>query len=48
MTNKYIKLGINHFNIQGRTDSNYNLIETFAYYLVKEKYRIMFRELVQQ
>ena len=48
MTNKYIKLGINHFKIQGRTDSDYNLIETFAYYLVKEKYRIMFRELVQQ
>ena len=48
MINKYIKLGINHFKIQGRTDSDYNLIETFAYYLVKEKYRIMFRELVQQ
>ena len=48
MINKYIKLGINHFKIQGRTDSDYNLIETFAYYLVTEKYRIMFRELVQQ
>ena len=48
MINKYIELGINHFKIQGRTDSDYNLIETFAYYLVKEKYRIMFRELVQQ
>lgn len=48
MINKYIKLGINHFKIQGRTDSDYNLIETFAYYLVKDKYRIMFRELVQQ
>lgn len=48
MINKYIELGINHFKIQGRTDSNYNLIETFAYYLVKERYRIMFRELVQQ
>lgn len=48
MINKYIKLGINHFKIQGRTDSDYNLIETFAYYLVKERYRIMFRELVQQ
>ena len=48
MINKYIKLGINHFKIQGRTDSDYNLIETFAYYLVKGKYRIMFRELVQQ
>jgi hypothetical protein len=48
MINKYIELGINHFKIQGRTDSDYNLIETFAYYLVKDKYRIMFRELVQQ
>lgn len=48
MINKYIELGINHFKIQGRTDSDYNLIETFAYYLVKERYRIMFRELVQQ
>lgn len=48
MINKYIKLGINHFKIQGRTDSDYNLIETFAYYLVKDRYKIMFRELVQQ
>ena len=48
MINKYIELGINHFKIQGRTDSDYNLIETFAYYLVKDRYKIMFRELVQQ
>lgn len=48
MINKYIELGINHFKIQGRTDSDYNLIETFAYYLIKGRYRIMFRELVQQ
>ena len=48
MINKYIELGINHFKIQGRTDSYYNLIETFAYYLVKDRYKIMFRELVQQ
>lgn len=46
--NRYLELGINHFKIQGRTDDDYNLIETFAYYMIKDMYKIMFRELMQK
>ena len=44
MINTYLNLGINHFKIQGRTNDDNDLIETLAYYLIKPKYQLMFRE----
>lgn len=44
MINTYLNLGINHFKIQGRTNDDNDFIETLAYYLIKPKYQLMFRE----
>ncbi len=48
MINTYLNLGINHFKIQGRTNDDVDLIETFAYYLIKPKYQLMFREICHE
>ena len=40
----YLNLGINHFKIEGRSNYDYILIETMAYFLVKPEYQLMFRE----
>ena len=40
----YIGLGIDHFKIRGRSNGDADLIETFAYYLVKPEYQLFFRQ----
>lgn len=44
MISTYLNMGINHFKIQGRTNDDNDFIETLAYYLVKPKFQLMFRE----
>ena len=44
MIESYLNLGINHFKIQGRTNDDNDFIETLAYYLIKPKYQLLFRE----
>lgn len=41
--NKYSPLGICNYKIQGRTDYDYDFVETLAYYLIKPEYQIEVR-----
>lgn len=40
----YVKNGIQHFKIQGRTNYDLDYVETLVYYLVKPKYQLEIRE----
>ena len=42
----YLNIGINHFKIEGRENYDFNLIETMAYFLIKPKYQMIFREVL--
>lgn len=42
----YLNMGINHFKIEGRSNYDFVLIETMAYFLVKPEYQMMFREVL--
>lgn len=41
--NKYYPLGICNYKIQGRTDYDYDFVETLVYYLIKPEYQIEIR-----
>lgn len=41
---KYIEMGFTNFKIQGRTNYEYDLLETLVYYLVKPEYTLEIRE----
>lgn len=41
---KYIEMGYTNFKIQGRTNYEYDLLETLVYYLVKPEYALEIRE----
>ena len=36
---KYLPMGYNNFNIEGRTIPDMNLLETYVYYMVKPEYQ---------
>lgn len=40
----YLKNGIQHFKIQGRTNYDVDYVETLVYYLIKPKYQLEIRE----
>lgn len=40
----YVNMGITNFKIQGRTNYDYDLLETLVYYLVKPEYALEIRE----
>lgn len=44
MIDTYVSMGINHFKIRGRGDRVADLIETMAYFLIRDEYKIEFRE----
>lgn len=44
MIQRYADMGINHFKIRGRGDRRADLIETMAYFLVRDEFQLMFRE----
>lgn len=44
--NKYLKLGVSNFKLEGRTSNNFDLLEILIYYLIKPKFSIKAREML--
>lgn len=36
---KYAEAGYRHFKIEGRTNNNFDVLESYIYYMIKPKYQ---------